>query len=246
MAVRTLRWEGCCNVRDLGGHPTEDGGETRFGAVVRADNVRLLSDAGWRELADYGVRRIVDLRFQGEIDDDPPRDVPVDVVHVPLLEDPDRVAEIDELVKDVHEPAIWRRSVYLAFLERFPRNFARAVAAVASVPDGTVLVHCAGGVDRTGLVAALLLRVAGVGIDTVAADYAESERSWSPFVREWIDEADGDEERRRRRMLSVMPAEAMRDVLVELERRHGGAGGYLAGAGVAEADLERVRSRLRA
>ena len=246
MAVRTLRWEGCCNVRDLGGHPTEDGAETRFGAVVRADNVRLLSDAGWRELADYGVRRIVDLRFPVERDDDPPRDVSLDVVHVPLLEDPARVAEIDELVKDVHEPAMWRRIVYLAFLERFPANFARAVTAVASVPDGTVLVHCAGGVDRTGLVAALLLRVAGVGIDTVAADYAESERSWAPFVAEWIEGADGDEERRRRGMLSVMPAEAMRDVLVELERRHRSAEEYLIEAGVARADLERVRLRLRA
>jgi hypothetical protein len=38
---RALRWEGCCNIRDLGGLPTEDGSETRFGVVVRADDERL-------------------------------------------------------------------------------------------------------------------------------------------------------------------------------------------------------------
>ena len=34
---RTLSWDGCLNVRDLGGHVTEGGGRTRYGAVVRAD-----------------------------------------------------------------------------------------------------------------------------------------------------------------------------------------------------------------
>ena len=48
--TRDLVWEGCLNVRDLGGLPTEDGGETRFGRVVRSDNVKKLSEAGWQAL----------------------------------------------------------------------------------------------------------------------------------------------------------------------------------------------------
>jgi protein-tyrosine phosphatase len=241
---RTLVWDGCCNIRDLGGHATEDGRMTRFGVVVRADNVRLLSDEGWEQLVAYGVRRIVDLRFEVELAEDPPRDVPIDIVHLPLLEDPARVEEIDELVKHVKEPAAWRRSVYLAFLDHFEANFATAVTAVSTAPEGAVLVHCAGGVDRTGLVAALLLRVAGVAIEAVAADYALSEANWASGADEWIEAADEDGERERRRLLSVMPAEAMRDVLVELERRHGSAWAYLAGAGVEDGDLERVQARL--
>ena len=39
---RVLTWDGCLNVRDLGGLPTEDGGTTRFGAVVRGDNPWML------------------------------------------------------------------------------------------------------------------------------------------------------------------------------------------------------------
>src|SRR5207237_3157705 len=59
---RELAWEGCLNVRDLGGLPTEDGGQMRYGQVVRADSVRQLTDAGWKAVADYGVRTVVDLR----------------------------------------------------------------------------------------------------------------------------------------------------------------------------------------
>jgi protein tyrosine/serine phosphatase len=217
---------------------------TRFGAVVRSDNVRLLSDEGWRQLVEYGVTRIVDLRFATELAEDPPRDVPIDVVHLPLLDDPVHIEVIDDRVRELKEPTAWRRAIYLAFLDRFAANFATAVAAVARAPNGTVLVHCQGGVDRTGLVAALLLRVAGVGVDTIAADYAASEANWAPFVDEWIEEAKDDDERERRRLLSVMPAGAMRDVLLELERRHGSAWCYLAGAGVDDEDLERVRARL--
>src|SRR5204863_4861491 len=94
---RTLSWDGCVNVRDLGGHRTADGRSTRFGAVVRADSVRLLSEAGWTALLDYGVSRIVDLRFHSELETDPPRELDVEVVHVPVLPEPEAPewAEID-------------------------------------------------------------------------------------------------------------------------------------------------------
>ena len=120
-----------------------------------------------------------------------------------------------------------------------------AVSAVAQPDEGTVLVHCAGGVDRTGLVAALILRVADVGVETIAADYAESEVNWAPSVDGWIGEAPDEAERGKRRLLSVMPAAAMREVLAELERSHGSARSYLTRAGVDPNDLDRIRKRLR-
>src|SRR3712207_8980751 len=39
---RHLTWDGCANVRDLGGHPTADGRTTQFGRIVRADLIRRL------------------------------------------------------------------------------------------------------------------------------------------------------------------------------------------------------------
>jgi protein-tyrosine phosphatase len=239
-ASRVLSWEGCCNIRDLGGLPTDDGSETRFRAVVRADDISLLSPAGWEALADYGVRRIVDLRHE-----DPPYETPVELVRVPLLDDPG-IREADELLLGIDDVVEWRTRNYLFFLERFAPAFGAAVDAISAPADGTVLVHCAGGVDRTGLVASFLLRIAGVDADTIAEDYSLSEASWAPTVETWIAEASDETERRKRRILSVMPAAAMRNVLLELERRHGSIREFLVGAGADPARLERLRDRLRA
>jgi protein-tyrosine phosphatase len=244
---RNLGWDGCVNVRDLGGHPTEDGGETRFRAVVRADSVRGLSDAGWEALVAYGVSRIIDLRWHEELAEDPPRELAVEVVHIPLLGERDDATqrEIDALLQNVRDPAARRSTMYLEFLRRYPENFAAAISAVASAPEGAALVHCAGGVDRTGLVSAFLLRLAGVAPEHIANDYAASEANWAPRTAEWIADAEDEEEREFRRFLSRMPPEAMLQVLERLEEEHGGVAGYLRTAGVAEADLDRARARLR-
>jgi protein-tyrosine phosphatase len=242
-----LTWDGCVNVRDLGGHPTEDGGETRFRAVVRADSVRGLSDEGWEALVDYGVRRIVDLRWHEELAEDPPRELPVEVVHIPLLGGRENAIgrEIDALLEDVRDPAVRRSMMYLEFLRRYPENFAAAVTAVARAPEGAALVHCAGGVDRTGLVSALLLRLAGVAPEHIADDYAASEANWAPRTAVWIDEAEDEGEREFRRFLSRMPPEAMLRVLETLDAEHGGVPGYLRASGIGDEDLERARLRLR-
>ena len=108
-----------------------------------------------------------------------------------------------------------------------------------------MLVHCAGGIDRTELVCALLLRLAGVGIDAIAEDYAASEANWAPTVEQWIAEAPDDAERRKRRLLAVMPPQAMHDVLVELEREYDDTEAYLRAGGASEAALARARALLR-
>jgi protein tyrosine/serine phosphatase len=243
--MRTLSWDGCVNVRDLGGLPTEDGAVTRFGRVVRADSVRGLTDAGWEALVGHGVARIVDLRWADELAEDEPRDVPVDVVHVELLGDRDGpFAEIDRRQRRLGDPTVRRRTGYTEFLESFPANFAEAVTAVAEAPEGAVVVHCAGGVDRTGLVAAFLLRLAGVGLREIGLDYAESERNWAPHVGSWIDEAADEGEREFRRMLSRCPPEAITGVLEEVEARYGDVHAYLSEAGAPKATLAAARARL--
>ena len=242
---RTLIWDGCVNVRDLGGHPTEDGRTTRFGAVVRADSVRALSDAGWDALLAYGVSRIVDLRLRSELALDPPRELDVEVVHVPLLQiDDEEWAEIDAIFDAQPDAAGSTRAVYLEFLERRRPQFAQAFAAVADAPEGTVVVHCQGGKDRTGLVVALLLRVVGVDVEAIVADYALSGPNLSERTSAWVAETDDELERERRRRIGSAPAEAMVAVLEELERRYGSVREYLDAAGVDQATVDKVRTRL--
>jgi protein-tyrosine phosphatase len=106
-------------------------------------------------------------------------------------------------------------------------------------------VHCVGGKDRTGLVVALLLRLAGVPLEDVAADYALSGEYLAPRHERWFEEAADEVERERMRRIAATPAEAMRAVLEELERRHGDTAGYLRSGGATDEALARARARLR-
>lgn len=244
--TRTLEWDGCLNVRDLGGVPLSNG-HTRFGVLVRADNIRKLSDTGWRSLADHGVVRIVDLRWPEELDEDPPGDVHVDVVHVSLLGelDVDYIDDIDDYMAAGDPTGYWASS-YASILDEFRTNFGRAVAAIADAPEGVVVFHCAGGKDRTGLIAALLLRLAGASIEDIAADYALSEANLNAGPRSWIEAAPDETVRRRREFMQQTPAEAMSRTLDELEARWGGARPYLRAAGVTDEQLDRLEARLAA
>jgi protein-tyrosine phosphatase len=244
---RTLAWEGCLNVRDLGGHPTEDGGETKFGAIVRADSVRALTEAGWRALVDYGITSIVDLRMHSELEADPPLELPVELLHVPLFPEPGspRWGPIEAVAERIDEPVAHRQAVYLECLERFRRETASALKAIAQAPHDGVVIHCQAGKDRTGLISALLLRLAGVSRADIGADYAVTEENLRPAWSEWVDAAEDDEERARRRGLAGAPAEAMAGVLEELERRYGSVRAYARAGGASERDLDALVAKLR-
>jgi len=245
--MTTLAWEGCGNVRDLGGLETEDGVTTRSGAIVRADNIRRLTAAGWNALVEHGVRTVVDLRFDEELAEDPPADVPVHVVHVSLFGHwtPEFEAEVRHEQRTTDDWAAMLRWLYLDALERNTVAFVAAVSAVAQAGAGAVCIHCLAGKDRTGVLAALLLRLAGVRIETVDADYAASEQNVRRMFAEWIDEAEDEADRARRLRHVHVPAGVMRDVLAELQARHGSVAGYLLAAGAAQDDLDAVRVRLR-
>jgi protein tyrosine/serine phosphatase len=243
---RHLEWEGILNVRDLGGVALADGGETRYGALVRADNIRRLTDDGWRSLAAHGVTRIVDLRWPEELDEDPPRDVDIDVVHVSLLGvlDPEFSDDIRDYMA-VDDPGGYWAIAYTRILRAYAPNFARALAPIADESDGAVVFHCAGGKDRTGLVAALLLRLAGAPIEEIARDYSLSQERLAGAPDDWVEAAPDEDERARRLFMQNTPAEAMQRALEQLEREHGSVEGYLAHAGLDEARIERLRERLR-
>jgi len=237
--TRALDWDGCSNVRDLGGIPLERGGETRRGAVARADSLRRLSDAGWEALADYGVTRIVDLRLPEELAQDAPRAIGVEVVHVSLVGDVDPLFH-EHLAEHPDAESYWAW-VYVWILENRRDRVAGALAALADA-DGSVVFHCAGGKDRTGIVAALTLRLAGASIDEVVSDYVFTK----DISREWVAEAADERERAARVLLTSTPPEAMRRALEHLDGKLGGVEAYLLGAGLSAGQLTRLRDRLAA
>lgn len=170
MAVRHLDWEGCFNVRDLGGLPAAGGRVTRRGALVRGDSLDRLSPAGWRALEAHGVRTVVDLRTDGENRNGAARPPRIATVRVPLARIEDRAFRD----RWGDRPVFSTPLVYEPFLDRFAASAAAAVAAIAHAEPGGVAFHCAGGRDRTGLIAGIVLTLVGVAPDDIVADYALS------------------------------------------------------------------------
>ena len=243
---RSLAWDGCFNVRDLGGLETASGRRTRHGAVVRADNVRRLSEAGWRSALDYGIRRVVDLRFAGESPGEEDAHSGVEVVSVSLFGryDPGVARAFEDVLLRADDIGSVFAESYISTLEHAPQRVAEAVGAVADADEGDgVLIHCFAGKDRTGIVTALLLGAVGVHDAAIAADYAFSHGNLDGVFAPWIARSRDDDERETRLRSALSPTETMEAVLAWLDDA-GGAKAYLTAAGVTEEQLERLERRL--
>jgi protein tyrosine/serine phosphatase len=163
---RHLTWEGCGNVRDLGGL-----GRIRHGALVRADTLQNLSAEGWRALERHGIRTVVDLRNPDEIGGDAaPRPPGLTTIRIPL----DGMEDTEFWSQWLERPEFGTPHYYGPWLERFPDRAARTLAAIARAQPGGVAYHCGIGRDRTGLITMLILAALEVPVDVAAEDYALS------------------------------------------------------------------------
>jgi protein-tyrosine phosphatase len=170
MKNRVLTWDGCVNVRDLGGLKTRDGRVTRWGGVVRSDHPAQLTAAGWSALHAHGVRTIISLHTHGMVEDftdTAPRPSDITTVCAEIEDITDTRFVQQWIVNDLWSTPLYYRDA----LERWPERHAAAISAIAQAQPGGVLIHCKGGIDRTGIMAILLLALAGVSPDDIVADY---------------------------------------------------------------------------
>jgi protein-tyrosine phosphatase len=237
---RLLAWEGCLNARDLGGYPTHDGREIRWGAITRADCLTPLTRAGRAAVVEHGVRSIVDLRTPQELEDHPnPFAQPGS--HGIVYTNVSFVDPAADLVPGFTTLA----DSYKHMLDRFQPAVGAIMTAIAQAPEGGVLVHCMGGKDRTGVVSALLLDLAGVPRPIIGEDYALTAECLWPREEEWLENGPGERAERERELEKYAPRpEVMLDMLEHVDTRYGGVEAYLLEAGVAAADIARIRDRL--
>lgn len=162
-----LSVDGLANARDLGGMARNHGSLTPEGVFVRAEMLDRLDESGWTVLRARGVRTVIDLRRPEETTGAVPDDMVL------------RRVDLDGDERNFWSPfeadGRWGTPLYYAaHLQQLPHRLAQVVQAIASAPRGAVLFHCGAGWDRTGLVAAFLLKSIGVSEDAAVADYLVS------------------------------------------------------------------------
>jgi len=220
---RILNWEGCNNVRDLGGMDASNGSKTRWGAIVRGDHPTRLTDYGWSTLYKHNIRTIVSLRTYGFDEKDHPVVVPpysdINVVSVDIEDSTDK-----EFVSRWFDTGLWGTPLYYHdALKRWNKQHAAALKTIAQAKPGGVLFHCRRGYDRTGIIAFLTLALAGVSLEDITADYELSVDS----VRDQI---------LAKRNTNVH--EVLRKTLEGIDLEN-----YLLQGGMTPADMDAVRSR---
>jgi protein-tyrosine phosphatase len=225
-ALRELPLQGVKNGRDLGGIVGTHG-PIPNDHFFRTASLENATENDKKVLVDHNVKLDLDLRSY------------IETLRAPdaLAEDPRfhyvRISLFGVGIFDWLTSA--RGDLYVQALAKHAQEFRKVFHQLASEPDGAVLFHCAEGKDRTGLVAAMLLSLAGVSQDAIVHNYAVSAHYLNPTAndRDALAEAERSN-----------PPSAIEEFLKALNDQYGGARAYLLGVGVSEADVDVLSARL--
>lgn len=256
--TRHVRFESIDNFRDFGGYAA---GAVRLkpGLLYRSGHQGRATDEDLRKLAALGLTVIVDLRRSNEREREPLRrwdGFAAQVIENDIGQDTADewgtfIAGSDLTVEsfrgymlDYYRHAPFQRR----HIDLYQRYF-QALAAT----EGPVLVHCAAGKDRTGIICALTHHIAGVHEDDILADYLltnEPERLTArlPVIREVVREQTGRLASDEALMTAMrVEAEYLAEAFAAVREAHGSLDGYLGEALGLDADLrERIRARILA
>jgi hypothetical protein len=132
----------------------------------------------------------------------------------------------------------------MSYLRRRPDSVVGSVRAIARA-DGAVLVHCAAGKDRTGVVVALALDAAGVDRHTIAGDYLASRERIGAIIARLVSSSTYRAELEGHDAQKHAPVPGTIERLLELvDDRFGGSVAWLSAHGLGDPDVERLRRRL--
>lgn len=248
---RWVELEGAVNVRDVGGLPTQDGGTTAPGVLIRSDNLQGLSDKDVRRLVeDHRVSAVLDLRTPAEIE----AEGPGPLAHAGLRHvncnlipgwDP-RTYDTARVIPHEQREAGDLSHIYLTYLDHAPAAVVTALRVLADDHGGSVVVHCAAGKDRTGVVVALALLVAGVRREEIVADYALTDERIEAIVDRLAASPTYADDMKSRPVDDMRPhALSMRHFLDRLDEL-GGAEKWLTEQGFGPQEQAALRTRLLA
>ncbi len=235
-----LPLEGASNVRDLGGYPTAGGGMTRYHRFLRSDWLVGLTEGDCAFLRGYGVVAVIDLRDPREVEGEPDRPIGPDVrsANFPLLQ---LDISNDEMMRMIYEDYRPSFSQLYDMILASRDGIANCFRFIAEAPEGCILFHCMAGKDRTGILAMLLMALAGCDKWDCVSSYVQSQLH---MMRNDGYAADFErQEGLERENFCASPAYAIEHAWDVVETA-GGVVAFLHGCGIDYETIEAVKARL--
>jgi len=224
------------NFRDLGGLPVSGGRRIRPGRLLRSD-ASYPGDGPPEGAAGWPPAVVIDLRSPEERRRPHVWPAETTVHEYPLL------AALAPALREADRSGGYH-GLYLEMLQQKPDRFVEIVDLVARAP-GPVLVHCALGRDRTGVVIAIVLLACGVAPETIRADYLATEPNLlRVFARmRGLGFSVPTDDELPQHALTVDPG-AVDGVIAALQAEPDGVTGWLLRNGLHQDELDRLRATL--
>jgi protein-tyrosine phosphatase len=248
--TRRLPLESVCNARDLGGYPLAGGGRTRYGVFVRSARPCNVTEQDLKFLKEYGIKTSLDFRSVSETNKWPStfqltdwidyRLKSLDVKHVIIT--PNNSTGIADSVFEDDEHMTWPE-VYIMMTEKY-RPWFREIIDIAANCEGTLHYNCTTGKDRTGIVSALLLGIAGAYEEDIIADYCVSQVYLESVFRELIeDSVKWASSLDMENVFFKTSPDNMYCLIKHMNEKYGGILGYIDNIGVSSKSVEKIRKK---
>jgi protein-tyrosine phosphatase len=235
---RFLTIPGLYNIRDLGGLPSDVESNTAYGRFFRSDSPHTIDKTGIAQLLDQGIRTVIDLRYADECVRSPnPLSTLSDVSYynIPLM--------VNGAIEHNAEDLTHLGAFYRYLLHNSQPAFAQVFNTMAT-QSGATLFHCQVGKDRTGVVAAILLSLAGTSTNHIIEDYVVTSQYIAPLLPELRSHRPERINAEQYERLLDARAEFMLEFLNEIVTHHGNAHNYLLRIGVSERHIELLRQAI--
>ncbi len=228
------------NFREIGGYPGEDGKMIQWHRFVRASSTSRLSGEDIEFLKGYGVVADIDLRSPEEAEGSKDLLAGMDWVDY-------RILSLSGC-REVHTDNLAYQSLTLSIAKLYVRDMIEQHDAIRSIfeyiahaPKGCILFHCHAGKDRTGILAMLLMYLAGADHEDCMTNY---EQSYSNLRRGNLrSHLVNSEDEDYAEFLFSRP-DTILQCLRYIDAKYAGVFPYLLDCGISEADILKVKSRL--
>ena len=175
VATRNINITGIQNFRDLGGYKSPGTGkETRWGMIYRSAQIDNIPPCARQELANIGIRTIIDLRSEKEYRNNPPlNDKRFKILHIPIF-----AGNIENILIGIQQEKIKTdtinrliEQINRELVTNYKSQFKQIFTYLLNPDHYPVVIHCTSGKGRTGVVSALLLASLGINEEYIMNDY---------------------------------------------------------------------------